>query len=257
MSPEEAIERWNAFLAKLRERGRQTLAEAEQGCAELLDLSALDPLPLSNAWTAIENQLRDLAARALQTWTEKVEPALEAADVDAEVLFREREKQEVWERELEHEKVRAELRIFAAAAERILAQAKKNLSREHRCSQCGGPLKLSDRFFRSTQVSCSFCKSVNTYVPGSHVQAVEWFCCHHLARRKAEPEWFAWLDADKALRDSSDDAGAARRAEQALLAWNRAYLEARIEIVPEYAKDFERDLEGRMAEFYDRIGRRR
>ncbi len=261
MSPTEAVARWEAFLARLRERWGQTLAEAEQGCAQLLDQSGLDPLPLSNAWTAIENQLRELGTRAEQTWTEKVEPALEAGGVDPDLLLAELEKQARWSRELEQQKLQVELRIFADAAARILAQAKLNLSRDHRCSQCGGPLKLSDRFFRSTQVPCSFCDSVNTYVPGAQVQAVEWFCCHHLARKSAEKAFFAWLDAAEALRSSSDEdedgahAEVERRAEEALRDWYRAYLRARIEIVPEYAKDFDRDLEGRMAEFYARIGK--
>ena len=35
-------------------------------------------------------------------------------------------------------------------------------------------------------------------------------------------------------------------------AYTTAYLRARIELVPEYEKDFEKDLKGKMAFFYER-----
>ena len=250
MDPREAIARWDAFLAKLAQRARDTLAEAEQGCVGLLDLNDLDPLPMSNAWTAIENQLRELGAKVEQTWAEKVEPALEAAGWSAERTEAERGKGGAYLRGVEREQAALELRLFAGAARRILEQAKANLARDFACRQCGAPLKVSDRFFRSRQVPCPFCSSVNTFVPGAQVAAVEHFCCHHLAREKTQGLWDAWMASETAMRSRSDDAAARQTAERALREYTEAYLRARIEIVPEFEKDFERDLKGKMAFFY-------
>ncbi|MHB8872765.1 MAG: hypothetical protein ACYC8T_03665 [Myxococcaceae bacterium] len=241
MDAKEAIGRWESFLGKLCARAADTLAEAEQGCAMLLDLNSLDPMPMSNAWTAVENQLRELASKVDQTWEEKVEPALEAAQLSGGRLDAERAKGEALRRSIERDQESASVRIFAAAARKILAQAKENLSKDFRCKQCSAPLALSDRFFRSRHLTCPNCANVNTFVPGTQVQAVEYFCCHHLAKEKTQALWGAWLDAERGPRPA---------AERALRAYTEAYLLARIEIVPEYQKDFERDLKGKMAFFY-------
>ena len=82
MTPQEAIGRWDGFLGKIKERATSILAEAEEGCAMLLDLNNLDPLPMSNAWSAIEQQLIQLTSKIDDTWNEKVEPAFDEADWD-------------------------------------------------------------------------------------------------------------------------------------------------------------------------------
>ena len=104
-------------------------------------------------------------------------------------------------------------------------------------------------------MACPFCKTVNTFVPGAQVQAVEYFCSHHLAREKTQAQCRAWQEAERRMNAVEDDLPAMRAAEAALRAWNEAYLRARIEIVPEYEKDFARDLEGKMAFFYEQVSR--
>jgi len=246
----EAIARWDAFLSKLGQRSKETLAEAEAGCAQLLDLNNLDPMPMSNAWTAIENQLRELDAKVEQTWAEKVEPALEAAGWPAVRQDQERSKGSALKAAIETGKAQLELRLFVGAARKILEQAKQTLARDFACRQCGAPLKVSDRCFRSRHVSCPFCSTVNTFVPGAQVAAVEHFCCHHLAREKTQGLWAAWLTSEAAMKSRDEDPAARAAAERALREYTEAYLRARIEFVPEYEKDFERDLKGKMAFFY-------
>jgi len=235
----ETVARWDAFLGKLRGRVDETLAQAEEGCAMLLDVNGLDPQPMTIAWMAIETQLHELTQKVDQTWEAKVEPALEGTPgVEAE-----REKGDALRRDIERQKDALEVRMFADAARKIYAQAKANLARDQKCAQCGAAMKLGQAFFRSRHLTCSFCTNVNTFVPGSLISSVEYFCCHHLAREKSAPQWAAWLAAEHGPR---------AQAEAALKAYATAYLNARIEIVPEYAADFEKDLKGKMAFFFER-----
>lgn len=226
----ETVARWDAFLAKIRERAEETLQQGEEGCAMLLDVNALDPQPMTIAWMAIENQLRELAEKIDQTWDAKVGPALgDAADGQ-------HGKGEALKRQLERKKDEAELRLFAGAARKIYEQARVELSKDRKCAQCGAALKLEQAFFRSTHLPCPFCQSVNTFVPGSTIAAVEYFCAHHLARAQSAPQYAVWLEKND---------------EASLRAYTVAYLNARIAIVPEYAKDFDKDLKGKMAFFYE------
>lgn len=233
----EAIARWDSFLAKIRERANETLAAAEEGCAQLLDVNGLDPQPMSIAWMAIENQLHELNQKVEQTWEQKVVPMM------GEGSEAQREKAEALRRELERQKEDVELRIFSGAAEKIFEQARVNLAKQHKCAKCGAAMKLRQAFFRSTHLPCEYCNSVNTFVPGSTITAVEWFCAHHLARKKSWPLYQSWLKAERGPR---------AQAEKALREYTTAYLQARIELVPEYANDFAKDLKGKMAFFYER-----
>ena len=261
MDPRESIQRWDGLLGKIRERALETLAQAEAGCGMLLDLNNLDPQPMTVAWGAIENQLRELGTRVDTTFREKVEPTLEAEGEDdgGRIAAAERGKGEAFARWLERERETVATRIFAAAAQKIFAQARATLGKDFRCTQCQAALPLSDRFFRARHVPCAYCNRVNTFVPGTQVAAVEFFCCHYLARDKVKDLWFAWLEAEERMRASRADQDDVRAlitaAEQALVAYTTAYLRARIEIVPEYEKDFAKDLEGRTAFFREQVAR--
>jgi hypothetical protein len=232
MTRNEAISRWDAFLTKIEARAHDTFLQAEDGCAMLLDINALDPQPMTIAWMAIENALRELVEKIDETWNAKVEPSL------GDDTKPEHAKGVMLQRHIELKKENLEVRIFADAARKIVAQARINLAKEHKCAQCGAALPVVEAFFRSRHVTCPFCNTVNTFVPGSTVSAVEYFCCHHLAREKT----IELLRRSTANPDS----------EQALREYVTAYLRARIELVPEYKKDFEKDLAGKMAFFYER-----
>ncbi len=223
----ETIARWDAFLAKIRARADETLAQAEEGCAMLLDVNALDPQPMTIAWMAIENQLHELSQKIDETFDQKVGPAL-GDDADAQAP-----KGRALQDDIERKKDAVELKVFSEAAKKIYAQAKSELAQDQKCAQCGAAVRLKQAFFRSCHLTCGHCQTVNTYVPSSRISAVEYFCVHHLARAQTADLQAVWLKRKDA---------ASRRAATA------AYLKARIAIVPEYEKDFEKDLEARLRE---------
>ncbi len=244
MSDLETVKRWDSFLAKIRERVLETIAAAEEGCSMLLESNSLDPQPMTIAWLAIENQLHELRAKVDSTWAEKVEPGLTpGASVD-----REQAKSRALESDIERLKDEAELRVFAGAAAKIYEQARLNLAKDHKCTQCGAAVPLKQAFFRSRHETCPFCNSVNTFVPGSTIAAVEGFCVDQLAKQKTWSLLQASRQAEHAIRD--DVPGSVKAAERALREYLTAYLRARIELVPEYAPNFDTDLAGKMAFFH-------
>jgi len=256
MTYQTTVQRWDSFLAKTKQRADDLFAQSRQGCGMLLDLNNLDVLPMTNAWTAIEQQVHELAHLIEDTWNDKVEELFEDLDLEQEVIDIEYQKYRSSHQELYHDKERAETLIFADAARKILQRAKEILSKTYSCTQCQAQLEVSDQFFRSVHVPCKYCDKVNTFDPGTQVRSVEDFCCHYLSREQSIDLFLKSQDAESIMRHNDfqfyDDMF---KTEQTLREYLVVYLKARIEIVPEYEKDYDKDLKGRMAWFYDEVKR--
>ncbi len=250
MNVDEALTRWDAFQEKIRTRCSEVLDEAAEGCRALLQIDTLDTLPMSNAWSAIELQINELVHKTEDAWGERVVPVLEDAGwSEARIVQRGQSRDDttnwmLWEKE------KLEIDLFAEAAQGIYDQAKAILAGEYVCTQCGARLEVPRQFFRATHVTCRYCDKVNTFVPGTTVRAVEDFCVHHLSKAHAGALWFEWLHREEDLRQEENKATIAA-AEHALRGFYEAYLKARMDIVPEYAESYEKDLQGRMSGFYN------
>ena len=68
-------QRWDAFLNSVRERFIEIMNEAKEGCPQLLQESNLDPIPMGNAWSAIEMRAKQLETKITETWDGQVERA--------------------------------------------------------------------------------------------------------------------------------------------------------------------------------------
>ncbi len=259
MSVDEVRARWKGFLGKIDERHAATLAEAEQGCLQLLDLAGLDTNPMMNAWQGVSAQLMKLRTKIRGTWEEKVEDsfqqAYDEADLEADV-DEEYAPGEALERRLEVDAIRAEAAIFGAAADRLMEAARAELARNFGCTQCGASLPVRDDVFRSYYVACDHCDMTNTFEPGSRVRSVEHFCSHYIAKRDT-------LELELAQTAKWDEVRAARSAalaqlkdlERAVSAYWNAFYARRAEIVPAYLKDVAKDVDGKMRAFYTDMGR--
>ena len=250
----EVHARWNAFLGKIEGTFAQLMAEAHAGCLELLDLNQLDPIAMSNAWSGIRAEVFALQEKVGSTWREKVEAAFDAAGVDKPEVYAEEARGRALASRLLLEAERKEIAIFADAGDRILAAAQRVLRNEHRCTECGAELPIPGQLFRSIHVTCTYCDRVNTFEPGTQVRMVEHFCSHHLSQRAALEEWNGLKAAEQARRDTRGDTIEGLRAlELAMRRYWTAYFRARASVVPELARDLERDIESRMRPFRDEM----
>ena len=241
---QDPVQRWQAFLDKIKQRFEEMMAQAVPGCTALLDATGLESVAMSNAWTGVVQQTHQL------TWSDKVEETMEAAGIEDDAFDAQRAKGDELVEWIELERERTEVRIFADAARTIMAAAMEVLAKDFPCTQCKAALTIPQRFFRSAHVTCVYCNTVNTWEPGSRVRAVEHFCTHHLAREAAWDEWVTMQATDRARHGYDESAKTLKAYEAATIAFNTTYLRARIEVIPQYADQFDADLEGRMRQFY-------
>ncbi|MCZ6602139.1 MAG: hypothetical protein O6952_03955, partial [Planctomycetota bacterium] len=233
----------------------------------------------SNAWTAIRQRVIDVSAKIDDTWSEKVEEALEDAGIEGKALWRQEKKGSDLEDSIELEMQKTEVKVFADAARKIFDEARNILAKDFLCTQCKAKLEVPEQFFRSVHVTCQYCTTVNTFEPGGKVRAVEHFCTHHLCSETAWDEYVAMFEAEKVVRDahrrldemSDDEREALEEAaeesggpepgdstlaelkvqETATRAYWTSYLKKHVEIIPEYEENFERELAARLKPFYE------
>jgi hypothetical protein len=258
-TPSQAASRWSAFLDKIEGRFHELVGSSEQALPELVDLSGFELTPFMNALTAVRVQCMELIHKVETTWHGQVEAAFEAelgegagprARIEAE-----RERGEALAFKLEQELRQAEVQIAALAAERIVAQARKTLGADFKCSHCSAPLAVKEQFFRSYYVTCQFCQTVNTFEPGTVARQVEHFSVHALAERAALPENLQFLQAEHRYRCSRGAASTAAREKlvEVYGVYIDKYLSERIRWLPDLEKTRQKDRRARMDGFINSI----
>ena len=250
------VARWDGFLAQVRERFVQLLGEANEGCPQLLEQAGGDPGPMSQAWHAIEQRLRDLGTKIGDTWSQAVEAAFEQAGAPPHAVHEQRAKGDGLREWMSVEVERARIRLHADAGRALFGRAISEMGQAFACSRCGVPLQVPFTL-RAVNVPCTHCRTLNGFEPGMRVRMVEGFV-HPLCEERA---WDAWL----ALRGAEAARTAARPVtlghlqvlERAQLAYWHAYLSARVGLLPDTRASFDEDLRGRMRAFYDAMDRER
>jgi hypothetical protein len=249
----EAIARWDKFLASIESRLQEVLAEARQGCAMLLQQSDLDPMAMSNAWTAMELRAKSLGSKVADTWSEKVEPALEQADVPSPVVATPRDKADALQRRIEVEVERTRVQVFAGAAREIWQRAVAEAPRSLACTQCAAELAAPQSIV-SVNVTCTHCRAVNTFEPGMRARMIEHFCAHPLSEEASWDAWVALREAEARFHAQRDPKLADFKAyEVAQIGYWKRYLEARAGILPHLAPALDADLRGKLQHWYVRV----
>ena len=247
------VERWERFLAQIRTRFQDLMREASVGCAALLEQSDFNTVAMSKAWHAMEMRAKELSTKVEETWSQQVVAAFSAASASAPVLAREREKgtplRDWMEIEIERTRTRGVLRRLPKAA--------------RACPRAGGARRAvhavrgraaKPRGFRAVNVRCPNCGTTSTYEPGASVRLVEALGVHSLCEEAAWNELVEWRLAERAWKRARPETLAhIERVEHAQIAYLTAYLRHRARFLPETARDFEKDMEGRMRQFYQSL----
>lgn len=246
--------RWDGFLNQVRERFVAILREAQEGCPQLLEQADFDPIPMGNAWTAIDLRCTQLASKVEDTWHGQVESAFEQAGASGAVLEHERRKGEAVTDWMEVEREKTRVGIFASAGRAFYQRAAAEHGRPFACTRCGAPLQIPFTF-RALNVTCPHCTTVNGFEPGTRMRMGETFV-HSVCEEAALPQLVALKQADRALRRARPTTLAHLQAyEHANIAFWHAYLSARVRLLPDTAAAFDADLRGRMRHVYDAFER--
>lgn len=248
------VARWDAFLAQIHERFRGVMQEAREGCPALLEQANFDPLPMGNAWSAIEMRAKQLETKIEETWSGQVERAFDESGAPPQVIAQERWKGDALRTAIEVERERTRIKIYADAGRRFYERATSEGGRTFPCSRCGAPIEVPFTF-RALNLPCTHCTTVNGFEPGTNMRMGE-ICVHPLCEEASWDRWLAMHRAEATWRTTRDTTIEILKTwERAQLAFWHAYLSARIRFLPDTAKDFDKDLRGRMAHFYDRMER--
>jgi hypothetical protein len=246
--------RWDGFLSQVRERFIQIMREAEEGCPQLLEQASYDPVPMGNAFSAIEMRAKQLSTKIEETWSSQVERAFEQAGLPPDAIEIERVKGDALRDWFEVERERMRIKIWANAGRMFWKRAVSELGKPFACSRCGAPLEVPFTF-RALNVPCSHCRTVNGFEPGTWMRMGE-MCVHPLCEEASWNAWLAMHQAENAWRASRPTTIHHLKAwERTQIAYWRAYLTARIHFLPDTAGAFEADLRGRMRAFYDQMER--
>ncbi len=180
---DEPVRRWRAFAAKIRQRADEWHA---QGFEEALAMKRRANGTLDNAyylfWSGVGGQLRALRDKVEDTFENQLRPAFEqnagprgaasGRQAPAEALWRllQQEKNELSEHLLglactniadfdAHEDLEAQYRQILLEHERI--------RQGFACVSCGAGLTLPGVCHAATYVACPYCRTQNTFQPGS------------------------------------------------------------------------------------------
>src|ERR1700690_726854 len=134
---EALVARWDGFLKSIRDRFDQIMQESRDGCAQLLAESNYDPIPMGNAWGAMERRAKDLGRKVDETWRQQVEPKFEEASAPRPLIQEQANKGYAFRdwMELEIEKVRIE--IYCKCARDVAEMDKREKQGGFPCKQCG------------------------------------------------------------------------------------------------------------------------
>ena len=248
------VARWDGFLAQVRERFLTIMREAQEGCPRLLEHADFDPIPMGNAWGAMEIRAKQLDTKIEETWSGQVEGSFEQVGASPQALAYEREKGEATRAFFEVERERTRIGIYSNAGRALFQRGMAEKGRAFACTRCGAPLEVPFTF-RALNIPCPHCTTVNGFEPGTRMRMGE-LCVHPLCEEASWSQWVAMREAERAWRTSRGATIEILKAwERAQIAFWRTYLGARIRFMPETAPAFEADLRGRMRHFYDQMER--
>ncbi|MCK0161179.1 hypothetical protein [Allomuricauda sp. F6463D] len=247
MSFESVQQRWDGFLDKIEDRFHNTLKKAEEVLPTLLDYQNFETGSFINAWNGISMQAKNLINKIENSWDDKVEQAFENEDDNSEGFSKkigiERDKLYETQERLENELKSYEVRTYANAAKKLVQKAKEELSKDFLCTQCNAKLNVKDNFFRSYYQICEFCTTTNTFEPGSIARMVEHFALNALGEEAALNEYFQYVKIQK-LRTENN--ATRKDVLKAYRSYIEKFLNKRIEIIPEYEKRYEKDIEAKL-----------
>lgn len=228
-----AAARWGAFLQQIEARHAAICAEAEEGTRAGLAATDYDFAPISHAWMAVIDRLKELERRIVDTWHAQVAAVFEQEGADAAAQAQALARGESLAFDLENRRECAEQRALAAGARELHRRAAAS-QREHRCRQCGAPLSVPVTSI-AVHVACQHCRTLCVFEPGTLARSALASGAHAMASEAAEAEWLAMRRAERALRAARSPAPLAllKAYEEAQIRYWTRYFGAKAAYAPE------------------------
>jgi hypothetical protein len=242
------VQRWDAFLEKTKTRATDLLAEASGQCMRSIAEVDCDSHTVFAGWRGVANRTRDLGRRVLDTWSEQVRAAMEAAAIAGDELEVERAKGDALSKWINLEIERTGVALRCELARENLRRDESESPSSLACTSCGAPIAVPIVFI-TTNVTCDHCRTINEYVPGTRRRMLWHHAVDDLPRMVVWPEYVVMVDAEHA-HERSPSTDTKRTWEAAQLVHCRKFLCARVALLPEEVGAFEKDLREAIGDFY-------
>jgi hypothetical protein len=271
---QQLLDRWRAFLTKVTARLRDVLAEAERGCADLVQSNPTDPITLTNVMSALQARKNGLDRKINDTFSQQVSQQIadgssafthedmrgSATQIHGKLLdVAENDMKnalawmdETWER--------FRVRWSAQMVRAMWPHAQAAMQKPVACSRCGAPIQPTVRH-QAESVTCKGCNSVNQVSPeqvvymyfasAPHALAEEQTLGKRLAITKYRGEVEAWRRAENARTGNWPEEGidSLRRWEAMERDYWTSYTQAKAQVSPMSPKDVQEFVESRMKPF--------
>ena len=188
MTPDQQalVSRFDGFLAKIEERLREIMTEAEQGVLGLIAQHPTDAMPLGNAMSGLDHRVRELKEKIQETWDQQIEPKYSALDSGGRFLDVGLDQKQDAETRFDEQWATFKARANSQFYRNLFGLATEAAKKPVPCTQCGAPLALSDRA-NSVSMHCGHCGAVNQVLRDPAISQYKLGSAHAFADEEALP----------------------------------------------------------------------
>jgi hypothetical protein len=151
-------QRWDDFLAKIAERQREILVEAEPAVRDIIYRFPDDPLPLGNAIEGLRHRTEQLKTKVNDAWGQQVESKFE--EIAQEFANRGRDRKDDFLLDLAERWELFSAQMMCTFYRNVRNRAEAGARRAVMCGHCGATLDLPTRE-HAVSHACTACGSVN------------------------------------------------------------------------------------------------
>jgi len=253
------IEKWDAFLGKIKSRFFESLVNAEEALLDNLEESNYDINPTMVAWQGIKSQLMALAEKVDTTFDEKVKPQMLDYKEEYDILDEDAKGTALRENIILKGIERFEIVLEGKVSSKFYNHAVTFLNKDFNCTQCSAKIEVNRDIFHSHYVNCDYCNTVNTFNPNDKISQIRWVV-DNIAKHKVINEWDAMEKAREKyneLRSWSEGEDitvhkqALKEREDTERSFWTNYFTERSAYLPKYNETIEHDTDVKMKWFYE------
>lgn len=247
-----ALARWDGFLAQIEDRHRVVREEAEGSARAFVAQIAAggDYLPMSHQFMAVDNRLRELETKIIDTWHAQVEDAIFAEGHGVPERDRQYQRAVALKHQLEDLREEIEPRVMAELARQRFGHAQAQHA-PSTCTWCRRDF-VAQPSFRSYDIACPTCGNTTLVEPSELLRSVAAVGTHAVAQEQATAEWRAMKHAQRVMQAYRPPypIESIKHYERAQIAYWFKYLAVRAQFEPELGRDPAMEVRSRMEQWY-------
>lgn len=168
MTPSQTAlaERFRGFCAKIDQRLRELMAEADVGMRGLIEQAPDDPIALGNAMSGLDHRVHQLKQHLDETWEQPISGMFMGEGGDFFDWGTDQKRD--FEQSFDETWVAWKARSVVGFYRNLWPLAQRAMQAPVACTSCGAPLAIADRR-KSVSVPCAGCRVVTQVIPAKPI----------------------------------------------------------------------------------------